>query len=165
LLLHAPDPRVSLSTTARALARAHERGLAQRVGASNVSRKQLEEIAACAPVSAVEVALGAYDDLALRGGVVAYCFERGIEVFAHAPLGGPKGAAKFESDVVLRSIGARLGRSPIDVFLAYLLCVSEKIVPIVGARSRATIDRWVAASDLVLDEDDTQYVVRARIRK
>src|SRR5215471_17643700 len=78
LLLHAPDPRVALATTARALAEARDRGLARSVGVSNVSRKQLEEIAAHAPVAAVEVALGAYDDLAIRSGVVAYCLENGI---------------------------------------------------------------------------------------
>ena len=77
LLLHAPDPRISLATTARALMRAQAKGLAARIGVSNVSRKQLEEIAAVAPIAAVEVALGAYDDLAIRSGVVAYCLERG----------------------------------------------------------------------------------------
>src|SRR5262249_34912304 len=87
VLLHAPDPRIALSTTARALARAVDRGLARGVGVCNVSRKQLEEIAAHAPIAAVEVALGAYDDLPIRNGVVAYCLERVIEIFAHAPLG------------------------------------------------------------------------------
>ena len=71
LLLHAPDPRVSLAIAGRALARAHEIGIVRAVGVSNVSRKQLEELAAHAPISAVEVALGAYDDLAIRSGVAS----------------------------------------------------------------------------------------------
>lgn len=66
LLLHAPDPRVSIATSARALARVKEEGLARSVGVSNVSRKQLEEAASEAPITAVEVALGAYDDSTLR---------------------------------------------------------------------------------------------------
>src|SRR5262249_14181520 len=78
LLLHAPDPRVSIATSARALARAKEEGLARAVGVSNVSRKQLEEAAGEAPIAAVEVALGAYDDAAIRSGVVGFCLERGI---------------------------------------------------------------------------------------
>lgn len=152
LLLHAPDPRVSLSTTARALAAARERGLAQSVGVCNVSRKQLEEIAAHAPIAAVEVALGAYDDLALRNGVVAYCLERRIEVLAHAPLGGPARAERLARDPVLVGVAARHAPSgPLDAFLAYLLAVHREIIPIVGARRPETIARLARAERLALD--------------
>ena len=155
LLLHAPDPRVPLSTSARALARAKEDGTVRAIGVSNVSRKQLEELAACAPISAVEVALGAYDDLAIRSGVIAYCLERGIEVFAHAPLGGPERAARLAKDPVLAGIAARFaGLGAADVFLAYLLAVQSRIVPIVGARRAETIARFRAASALELDKED-----------
>jgi len=57
LLLHAPDPRTPLATSARALAKQLEDGRARRVGVSNVSRKQLEELALHVPISAVEVAI------------------------------------------------------------------------------------------------------------
>src|SRR5579859_394757 len=106
LLLHAPDPRVALATTARALARLAEQGIVRAVGVSNVSRKELEVIASHAPVAAVEVALGAYDQLAIRSGVVAYCLERGIEILAHAPLGGPERAVKLENDRVLVDVAS-----------------------------------------------------------
>jgi len=43
-------------------------------------------------ITAVEVAWGAYDDLPMRNGVLAYCFERGIEVIAHGSLRRPKRA-------------------------------------------------------------------------
>jgi aryl-alcohol dehydrogenase-like predicted oxidoreductase/adenylate kinase family enzyme len=155
LLLHAPDPRVPLTTAGRALARAHEVGIVRAVGVSNVSRKQLEEVAAHAPISAVEVALGAYDDLAIRSGVVAYCVERGIEVFAHAPLGGPERAARLARDPVLAAVAGRFdGAGAGDVFLAYLLALHPAIVPIVGARRPETIARFRAASSLVLGDED-----------
>jgi aryl-alcohol dehydrogenase-like predicted oxidoreductase/adenylate kinase family enzyme len=155
LLLHAPDPRVPLATSGRALTRAREDGMARAVGVSNVTRKQLEELTTHAPIAAVEVALGAYDDLALRSGVVAYCLERGIEVLAHAPLGGPERAARLAKDEVLRSIAARFaGVGAADVFLAYLLAVRPAIVPIVGARRTETIARLRAAAALVLDDAD-----------
>jgi aryl-alcohol dehydrogenase-like predicted oxidoreductase len=155
LLLHAPDPRVPLTTAGRALARAHEAGIVRAVGVSNVSRKQLEELAAHAPISAVEVALGAYDDLAIRSGVVAYCLERGIEVFAHAPLGGPDRAARLAKDQVLAAVAGRFeGVGAADVLLAYLLALHPAIVPIVGARRPETIARFRAATALVLGEED-----------
>jgi aryl-alcohol dehydrogenase-like predicted oxidoreductase len=153
LLLHAPDPRVPMVTSARALARAQAEGLARSVGVSNVSRKQLEEAASEAPISAVEVALGAYDDLALRAGVVAFCSQRGIEVLAHSPLGGPERARKLARDPELARIAASLHAAPIDVFLAYLLTLSSEIVPIVGARSADTARGIARAARLELHAD------------
>jgi aryl-alcohol dehydrogenase-like predicted oxidoreductase len=155
LLLHAPDPRTSLATTARALARQLEKGHAKRVGVSNVSRKQLEEIALHVPIGAVEVAIGAYDDLALRSGVVGYCIDRGIEVLAHAPLGGPARAARLAKDRVLCAVAKdHPGATAIEVFLAYLLAVSTALVPVVGARRPETVASLRAASSLVLSDAD-----------
>jgi len=155
LLLHAPDPRTSLATSARALARHLEAGHAKRVGVSNVSRKQLQELARHVPIAAVEVAIGAYDDLALRNGVLGYCLERGIEVLAHAPLGGPLRAARLSRDRVLGAVAkAHAGTSAIEVFLAYLLAVSSALVPVVGVRRPETVASLVRASELVLSDAD-----------
>src|SRR6185369_9277064 len=98
LLLHAPDPRLPLTTSARALERILERGLARQVGVSNVSHKQLREIATHVPISGVEVALGAFDDLPLRNGVVGWCIEHRVPILAHAPLGGPERAQRLTRD-------------------------------------------------------------------
>jgi hypothetical protein len=170
LLLHAPDPRVSIATSARALARAKEDGLARSVGVSNVSRKQLEEAAGEAPITAVEVALGAYDDLAIRGGVVGFCIEQGLEIFAHSPLGGPKRAPRLARDPELVRIAASLQVSAIDVFLAYLLAVRAEIVPIVGARRAETARSIAHAAQLVLHTDqlaalDVRFASLGRMRR
>jgi len=153
LLLHAPDPRVSIATSARALARVVKEGLARRVGVCNVSRKQLEEAAGEAPISTVEVALGAYDDVAIRGGVVEYCFERGIEILAHSPLGGPERARRLARDPALARIAGSLQAAPLDVFLAYLLAVRPEIVPVVGARRAETVSHIARAARLVLEPE------------
>jgi aryl-alcohol dehydrogenase-like predicted oxidoreductase/predicted kinase len=155
LLLHAPDPGVSLATTGRALARTCETGIVRAVGVSNVSRKQLEELAAHAPISIVEIALGAYDDLAIRSGVVSYCLEHGIEVFAYAPLGGPERAARLAKEPMLARIAEKYGATrATDVFLAYLLAVRPEIVPVVGARRPETVARFHRATALELSEED-----------
>jgi aryl-alcohol dehydrogenase-like predicted oxidoreductase len=151
LLLHAPDPRVSLATSARALARIQEAGLARSVGVSNVSRKQLEVAAGEAPIAAVQVALGAYDDLPIRNGVLGFCVERGIEVLAHAPLGGPERASKLARDPELLRIAASLNAAPIEVFLAYLTAALPGVVPIVGARRVETARSLARAATLALD--------------
>lgn len=172
LLLHAPDPRTSLATAARALARVHAEGLARRIGVSNVSRKQLEEVAALAPVAAVEVALGAHDDLAVRSGVVAYGLEHGLTIFAHAPLGGPERAARLSRDRALTELRSAHEAQPTaaELVLAYLLAVHPAIVPIVGARRPATIASLLRAESLVLSEEqllllDARFPVLGALRR
>lgn len=92
-LLHAPDPAVPFATSVRALAR-----LKIPIGLSNVNRTQLDAALAIAPIAAVEVALGARHDEPLRNGLVRRCIDRGIEVLAHSPFGGPKHAPKLAKD-------------------------------------------------------------------
>jgi diketogulonate reductase-like aldo/keto reductase len=128
LLLHAVDPKVPLSTSMRALDRARREGLARAIGVCNVTRRQLEEIEV--PIAFVQVAVGAYDDEAARGGVLAWCKERQIPVFAHAPFGGPKRAHRLGKDGVLKAIAARRGASPWTVMLAYLRALG--VIPIPG---------------------------------
>ena len=172
LLLHAPDPRTSLATAARALARVHADGLALRIGVSNVSRKQLEEVAALAPIAAIEMAIGAYDDLAVRSGVVAYGLAHGLEVLAHAPLGGPDRAARLSRDRALAEIRGAHAVQPTaaELVLAYLLAAHPAIVPIVGARRPETVASLVRAASLVLSEEqllllDARFPVLGALRR
>lgn len=151
LLLHAPDPAVDLATSARALAKARERGLARSVGLSNVTRKHLEIAAAHAPIEAVENALGAFDDASVRGGVVDWCRERGARFYAHSPFGGPARAARLARDRALVAVARRLGASPHEVVLAYLATLG--VVPLPGARRPETAASVARARSLALDDD------------
>lgn len=159
LLLHAPDPRTPLATSLRALLRAKEEGLARAIGLSNVGRKEI--LAAEAPLAVVEVALGAFDDGPARGGVVEACAARGIALFAHAPFGGPKRAARLARDPVLVAQASRLGTTPHVLFLAYMCSLHPSIVPVVGARRVATARALAAAAALALD-DEARMALDAR---
>ncbi|MBX3186247.1 MAG: aldo/keto reductase [Labilithrix sp.] len=161
LLLHAPDPRTPLVTSVRALDRARKDGVARSIGVSNVSRKQLEEIATVARVDVVEIALGAYDDAAVRGGVVAWCAERGVELLAHSPLGGPARAPRLARDVRLRALAERAGATAHELVLAYLLAVHPSIMLLVGARRANAAASAVAAARIALD-DELLFALDAR---
>jgi aryl-alcohol dehydrogenase-like predicted oxidoreductase len=76
-LIHAPDPRTSWRTSVRALARLVEQGMVRDVGVANVTHTQLDEALELAPIAAVQAALSALNDQALRGGLVARCTELG----------------------------------------------------------------------------------------
>jgi aryl-alcohol dehydrogenase-like predicted oxidoreductase len=148
-LIHAPDPRTPWRTSVRALARLVDRGLVPRVGLSNVNRRQLDEALELAPIAAVEVALSAFDDRAVRGGIVDRCAELGIAVIAHSPLGGPRRARRIESDQA-------------ELALARLLALSPAIVPIPGARRPATARSAARAAAIELEREP---IARARERR
>jgi aryl-alcohol dehydrogenase-like predicted oxidoreductase/adenylate kinase family enzyme len=153
-LIHAPDPRSPWSTSVRALARLLDEGLVARIGLSNVNRAQLDEALELAPISVVEVALGVFDDRALRGGVVGRCAELGIAVIAHSPLGGPKRAGGIARLSALAEVGAARGATAAEVALGWLLDLSPVIVAIPGARRPETARSAAAAAAIRLDDDE-----------
>ncbi|HEU5055483.1 MAG TPA: aldo/keto reductase, partial [Kofleriaceae bacterium] len=153
-LLHAPDPRTAWATSVRALLALRERGLVPRVGLSGVNRRLLDEALALGPIDAVEVALGPFDDAALRGGVVQRCAELGIPVIAHSVLGGPARAARLREHPVLAPIAGKHGVGAGEVALAAALAVDPCVVALAGARRPDSALRAAAAGRLALDDED-----------
>jgi len=153
-LLHAPDPRTSLATSARALARLVADGLVKNVGLSNVSLPALESVSGEMDVAAVEVALGAFDDAPFRSGLVKHCVDRGMTILAHSPLGGPKRAGRLAKDPLLKELAGKHATTAGTVVLAWLYGLSKWIVPIPGARREATALSAARAASLELEADD-----------
>jgi aryl-alcohol dehydrogenase-like predicted oxidoreductase/predicted kinase len=153
-LLHAPDPRTPLQTSVRALARLADEGLVNRVGLSNVNRRQLDDALGVAPVSAIEVSLSLLDDRALRGGLVDRCAELGITLIAHSPLGGLKRAGGLSRRKPLVEVAEARGATPAEVALAWLLALSPLVVAIPGARRPATARSAARAATLSLTESE-----------
>jgi aryl-alcohol dehydrogenase-like predicted oxidoreductase len=153
-LIHAPDPRTPWRTSLRALARLADEGVVKHVGVANVNRRWLDEALALAPVAAVQVALSLVDDRAVRGGVLERCAEAGIALIAHSPLGGPRRAPALLRHRVLSEVAARLGATPAEVALAWLLQLSPNVVPIPGARRADTARSAARAAALELGDDD-----------
>ena len=153
-LIHAPDPRTPWRTSVRALARIVEQGLVQRVGIANVTRTQLDEALELAPIVAVQVALSPLDDRALRGGVVARCTELGLTLIAHSPLGGPRRAGALARRPELTQIAKRHDATPSQVALAWLLGLSQAVVPIPGARRPESARSAARAVALELGDDE-----------
>jgi aryl-alcohol dehydrogenase-like predicted oxidoreductase len=153
-LLHAPDPRAPWRTSVRALARLHEQGLVGRIGVCNVNRAQLDEALEHAPLAAVQVALGPFDDSAVRSGVVERCLEAGLTIIAHSPLGGPKRAARLAREPALAEVAARHEATPAEVALAWLLDLDPSVVAVPGARRPETARSAARAARLDLDDTD-----------
>ena len=156
LLLHAPDPATDLSTSLRALRKALDGGLTRAVGLSNVGVRELEAALQLIPsLAIVEVALGAFDDASALGGVVRFCGDRGIDVLAHSPLGGPEKSRRLGRDKVLLELGTALGVTPAQLVLAYLQRVHPRIIPIPGARRPETAASLEGVAPLAASLDET----------
>ncbi len=68
--LHAPDPRVPLATSVRALHALVRRGLVEAVGLCNVTVRQIEEARRITDIASVQVELSLWNDGSVLGGVV-----------------------------------------------------------------------------------------------
>jgi aryl-alcohol dehydrogenase-like predicted oxidoreductase/predicted kinase len=161
-LIHAPDSRTPWRTSVRALARLLDQHMVERVGVSNVNRRQLDEAIELVPIAAVEVALSLDDDHALRGGIVERCAELGIAVIAHSPLGGPRRAGGLaQRHPALADAARRLDATPAEAALAWLLDLAPNVVPIPGARRPETVRSAARAATLAKNPDAAAVLRRA----
>ena len=130
-----------------ALAELRQQGLIRHLGLSNVTLDQLTEAQAIAPVVTVQnlYNLANRQDDAL----VDRCAAENIAFAAFFPLGG---FTPLQSDT-LDDVAARLGASPQQVALAWLLQRSPTTVLIPGTSSVAHLRENIAAADLDLPAD------------
>jgi pyridoxine 4-dehydrogenase len=127
-----------------ALAELRKEGLIRHLGLSEATDAQLTEAQAIAPVVTVQ---NLYN-LANRSddALVDRCAAEGIAYAAYFPLGG---FTPLQS-ATLDRVAARLGASPHQVALAWLLRRSATMVLIPGTSSLAHLRENIAAADLVL---------------
>jgi pyridoxine 4-dehydrogenase len=137
----------SIEAPFSALAEVQQKGLIKHLGISNVSSAQVTHAQRIAPVVAIQnlYNLGNRqdDDLVDRAARDHIAF---VPFF---PLGGFN---PLQSDV-LSSVANRLGASPQQVALAWLLQRSTTMAVIPGTSSRAHLRENIAAVDLALPAD------------
>jgi aryl-alcohol dehydrogenase-like predicted oxidoreductase len=127
-----------------ALAELRKEGLIRHLGLSEASDTQLTEAQAIAPVVTVQ---NLYNVANRRDdAMVDRCAAEGIAYAAYFPLGG---FTPLQS-AALDGVAARLGASPQQVALAWLLRRSPTMVLIPGTSSLAHLRENIAAADLVL---------------
>jgi aryl-alcohol dehydrogenase-like predicted oxidoreductase/histidinol phosphatase-like enzyme len=152
--LHAPDPRTPLATSVRALASLKRGGLIEAIGLCNVTVGQIEEARRIAEIDAIQVELSIWNDHHFLSGVAEYCVANRLHLLAHRPLGGPSRARKTSSDATLTAIAARHQATPFEIALAWLMDLSEWIVPIPGATRVERVRSIAAAGRIALTDED-----------
>jgi pyridoxine 4-dehydrogenase len=132
-----------------ALAELRDEGLIRHLGVSNVTREQLVEARAIAPVAAVQNRFGVLDQR--HGALVDECADAGIAFMAFFALGG--GHTRLASQN-LQQVAKRHGATVFQVAIAWGLARSPSIVQIPGTASLAHLEENMAAVRLMLDDAD-----------
>ena len=136
--------RESVAQSFGVLAELQKEGLIRHLGLSEASDAQLTEAQAIAPVVTVQ---NLYNVANRRDdAMVDRCAAEGIAYAAYFPLGG---FTPLQS-ATLDRVATRLGASPHQVALAWLLRRSPTMVLIPGTSSVAHLRENIAAADLVL---------------
>jgi diketogulonate reductase-like aldo/keto reductase len=134
-----------------ALVRAREEGLIGGIGLSNISRRHLLRAVAQTEIVCVQNLFNLADQQSLD--VLTECEARNIAFVPFCPLGWPGEVRRqLLTDPVLASAAARLGATPVQVALAWLLDLAPNILLIPGTRTRAHLAENLGAADVRLDE-------------
>jgi pyridoxine 4-dehydrogenase len=144
--LHAPDPKVPFEQSVGALADFQREGKVRHVGLSNVTVAQLEQARRIVPIVSVQ---NRYN-LGERSSedVLAACERLGIVFLPWYPLGD--GAVLRSSRV--KKIAEKLGATPAQVAIAWLLKKSPVMLPIPGTGSLEHLEENMQAGSLRLGD-------------
>jgi pyridoxine 4-dehydrogenase len=149
-----------------AMIQAREEGLIDGIGLSNISRQHLLRAIDQTEIVCVQNLFNLADQQSLD--VLTECDARGIAFVPFCPLGWPDAKRhRLLTDPVLATLAVRLGATPAQIALAWLLNLAPNILLIPGTRTRAHLAENVGAANVRLDDAArtklTEYVPLARV--
>ncbi len=180
--IHWPEPDEDIEEGWGALAELKKEGKVRWIGVSNFSRSQLERIAPIAPITSLQPPYSIVSP-EIEAEVLPYCGANNIGTLVYSPMKSgllsgsmtrERIAAMPQDDFrqrtpnfqeplltrnlalveLLREIGARHGRTPGEVAIAWALRRPEVTAAIVGLRSPAQLNGVMGAATFRLSESE-----------
>ena len=148
----------SLAEPFEALARLQQEGLVRQLGVSHITGRQVAEARSIAPLACVQNHYNLIhrtdDDLVeeLARAGIAYTALEGISYTSFFPMGD----MAPEQSAVLDTVARRVGASPMQVAIAWLLARSPNVLVIPSATSVAQLEELLAASEVALRAADVE---------
>ena len=138
---------------------ARDEGLIAGIGLSNISLEQLQHAVAGTEIVCVQNLFHLADRTAAP--LLDECLSRGIAFVPFCPLGWPRGPANpvLTSPVVAQT-AARLGITPAQAALQWLLQLAPNVLLIPGTGSVAHLRENLAAEDITLDDQALRDIDR-----
>ena len=156
-----PDQQVALSDQLVAMVRMREDGLIAGIGISTASREQVEQAIEEAGIVTVQNAysLVARDDEE----VLALCAEHGVSYVPYFPLGSAfPGMPKVVDQPAVQSVAERVGGTPAQVGLAWLLAHDPNILLIPGTSSLDHLEQNLAVASVRLSDEQIAQLDEVR---
>jgi aryl-alcohol dehydrogenase-like predicted oxidoreductase len=133
-----------------AMIQARDEGLIGAVGLSNISLGHLRRALDRTPIACVQNPLNLVNRASMP--ILEECSARGIAFVPFFPLGSGFGQANpVLSNEHVRSTARRLGHTPAQIALAWLLGLAPNVLLIPGTSSLAHLEQNVAAADIKLE--------------
>jgi 2,5-diketo-D-gluconate reductase B len=153
-LIHWPSPQaaVPVAESMQALLEAREQGLTGAIGVSNFTNAQLAQ--AIDAVGAANIATNQVElhPFLQNRGVAAFAGSHGIHVTAYMPLA----YGKAVQDAAIQAIAARIGATPAQVTLAWLMAKGHAVIP--SSTRRENLAANLGSLDLRLSAADSETI-------
>jgi pyridoxine 4-dehydrogenase len=144
-----------------AMVQAREDGLIGGIGLSNVTREHVLHALTMTDIACVQNPMNLADRASMP--VLDECLERGIAFVPFFPLGSAFGRGNpVLGDPRVTALAARLGRTPAQVALAWLLGLRPNVLLIPGTSSVSHLAENMAVRDIVLGAADREELASPR---
>lgn len=151
--LHRVDPQVPLEEQVGVLRALQDEGKIRLIGLSNVSVDQIKAARVAAPIATVQNRYNLVDRSSEE--VLDHCERERIGFLPWYPLATGDLA---RPDGLLTALGERLGTSPAQLALAWLLHRSPVMLPIPGTSTVAHLEENVEAALIGLTDDQMEQL-------
>jgi aryl-alcohol dehydrogenase-like predicted oxidoreductase len=175
--LHRVDPKVPVEESVGAMGELVAEGKVRALGLSEVDVETLERAVAVHPIHALQSELSLWTRDAMAD-VLPWCIEHDVAFVPFAPLGRgfltgalagdatfpttdfrgknprfqPDAMQQNQSIVALvRDVAERVGATPAQVALAWVLAQGQNVIPIPGTKRRSYLEENVGAASVRLD--------------
>jgi aryl-alcohol dehydrogenase-like predicted oxidoreductase len=145
--LHTVDPKVPLEVSVGTLADLQREGKIRHIGLSNVTVRQLELARGIVPIVSVQNRYSLGDRK--HEDVLLHCEKHGIAFLPWYPLGDGDVLRKAK----VQALAKKLGATPAQVAIAWLLKKSPVMLPIPGTSKVSHLEENVAAARLKLSDE------------
>jgi aryl-alcohol dehydrogenase-like predicted oxidoreductase len=147
------DHRVPLEEQLAEMVALRDEGKIAGVGISTASRAQVEQAIAQADIVCVQNAFSLLDQR--DSDVLDLCHDSGIAYVPYFPLGSAfPGMPKVTESAAVRAVAKRVGTSPAQVGLAWLLAHRDNVLLIPGTSSVAHLEENMHVASVTLSDDD-----------
>jgi 2,5-diketo-D-gluconate reductase B len=159
LLVHWPQPKVPLSETLGALAKAKRRGLTRHIGVSNYTIAMLDEAANVCPEPLVTNQIE-YHAYLPQDRMIAALQKYGMILTAYCPVA----RGELLNDPVIVAIAQAHGKSSAQVALRWLI-QQPMVAAVPRALTEPHIDDNLDVFDFTLTEPEMQTIAKLRSRR